>query len=135
MKMNSSAIALRSVREEHTFICVKIKNRWRLPLCLHGMVLGHFSINQIFCSVSCLKACRLLYHWSCPDCLFQLAVERRMEGPLTSPLLSDEFLCLCFLRYAKLIVLLGEYPGRTFSSCETLLQLLGWAERYVLSLN
>lgn len=62
------------------------------------------------------------------DALFQLAIERRMVGPSTSPLLSDEFLCLCFLRYAKLIVLLGEYPDRTFNSCETLLQLLGWAE-------
>jgi hypothetical protein len=65
------------------------------------------------------------------DRLFQLAVESRMVGASTSPLLSDEFLCLCFLRYAKLVVLLGEYPGRTFSPCETLLQLLGWAERYV----
>ncbi|PNF34731.1 hypothetical protein B7P43_G05457, partial [Cryptotermes secundus] len=62
----------------------------------------------------------------------KLAIERRMVGPLTSPLLSDEFLCLCFLRYAKLIVLLGEYPGKTFSSCETLLQLLGWAERVLM---
>lgn len=66
MKINSSAIALRSVRKEHTLICVKIKNRWRLPPCLHGMVLGHFCINRIICSVGCLKACRLLYQWSCP---------------------------------------------------------------------
>jgi len=51
---------------------------------------------------------------------------------LTCPLLSDDFLCRCFLRYTKLIVLLGEYSDGTFSSCENLMQLLCWAEWYVL---